>query len=105
MLFSSANMNESNKLPVEPKLEYLPNYEGCVICGNKTVNPHTLGLRFKVTDKGVETFFVSDAHKEGYNNIVHGGITSALLDETIERPSHPFFPRSAAWLYGSCSFG
>ena len=76
-------MNEPDTIPIDPKTGYLPTYEGCVICGDKTINPHTLGIRFRVTEKGVETSFVPDPRQEGYKNIVHGGIASALLDETI----------------------
>ena len=63
--------------------KYLPSYKGCMICGNKTVNPHTLSLRFRITDEGVETPFVSDYKQEGYKGVVHGGIIASILDETI----------------------
>ncbi len=62
---------------------YLPTYKGCIICGNKEHNPHALGIRFRATQDGAETTYVSDPRQEGYMNIVHGGIASALLDETI----------------------
>jgi len=63
--------------------KYLPTYGGCMICGQKEVNPNTLNLRFKAVANGVEVAFTPDSRHEGYKNIVHGGITSALLDETI----------------------
>jgi uncharacterized protein (TIGR00369 family) len=62
---------------------YLPTYKGCMICGNKAVNPCTLNLRFKVTDHGVETVFVPGENQEGFKGIVHGGMIASLLDETI----------------------
>jgi uncharacterized protein (TIGR00369 family) len=62
---------------------FLPTYKGCIICGDKASNPHTLNLRFRLTKNGVETSYTPDSKQEGYMNIVHGGITSALLDETI----------------------
>jgi uncharacterized protein (TIGR00369 family) len=63
--------------------KYLPTYQGCMVCGQKEVNPNTLNLRFKTVDGGVEVTFTTDSRHEGYKNIVHGGITCALLDETM----------------------
>ncbi|MBN2532517.1 MAG: PaaI family thioesterase [Spirochaetales bacterium] len=54
-----------------------------MICGDKTANPHTLHLRFRITGDGVETVFVPDEKQEGFKGIVHGGIVASLLDETI----------------------
>jgi len=62
---------------------YLPTYKGCIVCGDKSVNPHTLNLRFKITEDGVETTFVSEKTQEGFKGIVHGGVIASLLDETI----------------------
>jgi uncharacterized protein (TIGR00369 family) len=62
---------------------FLPTYRGCIVCGDKESNPHTLSLRFRATGDGVETSYTPDSLQEGYMNIVHGGIISALLDETI----------------------
>jgi uncharacterized protein (TIGR00369 family) len=63
--------------------QYLPTYKGCLVCGQKEVNPGTLNIRFKVTKEGVETEFTPCTHQEGYKNVVHGGIITAVLDETI----------------------
>ena len=63
--------------------KYLPTYKGCVVCGEKEINPHTLHLRFMITSEGVETVFVSDKNQEGYKGVVHGGIVASILDETI----------------------
>lgn len=62
---------------------YLPTYEGCLVCGEPEVNPSTLNRRFKVTNDGVEVEFQADARQAGYKDVVHGGIITALLDETI----------------------
>jgi uncharacterized protein (TIGR00369 family) len=63
--------------------KYLPTYKGCIVCGNKDINPNTMGLRFEINDDGVQTKLTPDYLREGYKNIVHGGITCSLLDETI----------------------
>ena len=62
---------------------FLPTYKGCLICGQPENNPSTLNLRFRVTDGGVEVPFKATSRQEGYKGIVHGGIITALLDETI----------------------
>ncbi len=54
-----------------------------MVCGQKNVNPCTLNLRFRVTDNGVEVPFKATSRQEGYKDIVHGGIISSVLDETI----------------------
>lgn len=63
--------------------KYLPTYKGCMVCGQKDVNPNTLNLRFVIVDGGVEVTFTPDSRHEGYKDVVHGGIICALLDETI----------------------
>jgi len=65
------------------KKQYLPTYKGCMLCGQKTVNPHALGLRFRITAEGVETPFTAEPVHQGYANITHGGMITAVLDETI----------------------
>jgi len=62
---------------------FLPTYEGCIICGQKRVNPSSMNLRLHTTPDGVEVEFKPEAVHEGYRNIVHGGVLCALLDETI----------------------
>ncbi len=66
-----------------PKETFLPTYEGCLVCGQPDVNPSTLNRRFKVTEDGVEVSFQADSRQAGYKGVVHGGIITALLDETI----------------------
>ena len=67
---------------MKPK-KYLPTYKGCIVCGHEKVNPNTMGLRFEMADDGVQTRLTPDYKREGYKNIVHGGIICSLLDETI----------------------
>lgn len=64
-------------------MKYLPTYKGCIVCGQKSVNPNTMGLRFEIAENGVQTCLTPDYKREGYKNIVHGGIICSLLDETI----------------------
>ena len=51
----------------------------CFVCGRK--NHGGLGLKFKLLDNGVvETEFDCVESLEGYEDILHGGIISSLLD-------------------------
>ncbi|MDZ4861464.1 MAG: PaaI family thioesterase [Candidatus Hydrogenedentes bacterium] len=60
---------------------YLPNSRTCFVCGEE--NFAGLQLRFFVEDGRVKTLFRPKEHHCGYNNVVHGGIVAALLDETM----------------------
>ncbi len=68
-------MNENNR--------FLPTYKGCIVCGEKDTNPNTLNVRFRIVEDGVEVPFTPDYRQEGYKGIVHGGVITSLLDETI----------------------
>lgn len=62
---------------------FLPTYQGCIVCGQKAVNPASMNLRFQTDNEYVFTDFMASSIYEGYKGIVHGGIISALLDEAI----------------------
>lgn len=54
-------------------------HANCVVCSS--ANEHCLGLSFAhLSDGSVEAMFGCDKVFEGYCNILHGGITSTLLD-------------------------
>jgi uncharacterized protein (TIGR00369 family) len=64
---------------------YLPTYDGCYVCGQN----HSRGLRarFFIGDEGqVHAHFKPDHTQTSYENIVHGGVISALLDEILGWP-------------------
>jgi uncharacterized protein (TIGR00369 family) len=69
--------------PGEPENPiYLPSYDGCYVCGQS----HPRGLRvrfFADEEKRVYARFLPDASQTGYDDIVHGGVVSTLLDELI----------------------
>jgi uncharacterized protein (TIGR00369 family) len=66
-----------------PHGKSLPTYDGCIVCGQRHVNPATMNLKFHTDGEGVFVEFIPSAIYEGYKGVVHGGIISALLDETI----------------------
>lgn len=53
------------------------------MCG--TENPHGLGVEFFDDGQRVWTELTPAPHHQGWPGVLHGGIVSALLDETIGR--------------------
>jgi len=61
---------------------FLPSYDGCYVCGQ--AHPRGLRIRFFADEgKCVYARFHPDQTQTGYDDIVHGGVVSALLDELI----------------------
>lgn len=55
----------------------------CIVCGK--ANPIGLRQRFVVEEDEYVTYFTPRKEHQGYKGIVHGGITSTLLDEVMAR--------------------
>lgn len=55
----------------------------CFVCGRE--NPHGLGVEFFDDGEYVWTDFTPADHHQGWPGVLHGGIVSAVLDETIGR--------------------
>ncbi|MGQ9570894.1 MAG: PaaI family thioesterase [Thermodesulfovibrionales bacterium] len=53
----------------------------CFVCGEK--NPYGFHLTFSLHDGKAVTEFIPMKVHQGYKDIVHGGIISTLLDETM----------------------
>jgi uncharacterized protein (TIGR00369 family) len=68
---------------VDEKMELMKRYPGCFVCGDK--NPIGLNVPFYVKDDKVVAEYVAGRHFEGYKDVLHGGILSALLDEVMIR--------------------
>lgn len=62
----------------------------CFGCGEN--NPIGLKLKFERTDEGVETVYVPDKRHQGYQDLLHGGLMSLVLDEAMV---------NAVWLSGT----
>ncbi|HUT02384.1 MAG TPA: PaaI family thioesterase [bacterium] len=63
----------------------LINDDFCFACGEK--NPYGLHLSFEYSDEGdvAWTYFVPDKSHEGWEGIVHGGITAVVMDEVAAK--------------------
>ena len=59
----------------------LPEFPGCFVCGKD--NQRGLRLTFHAEGDGIHAAFTPDQTLAGYDDTVHGGIISALLDEAI----------------------
>jgi uncharacterized protein (TIGR00369 family) len=56
----------------------------CFVCGES--NPAGVHVRFyEMADGSVEAHFAGQDHHQGYPGRMHGGVISAILDETIGR--------------------
>jgi len=72
----------------EDKNIKFPQYPGCFVCGQE--NPAGLRTRFKPLDKGAVGEYIPRQTHIGYENIIHGGIISSLLDEAVVWASFVF---------------
>ena len=65
----------------------------CMVCGVE--NDFGLKTRFHETDENeVIALFTPQQFHQSYPNVTHGGITAAILDETIGRAIMAFYDRS-----------
>jgi acyl-coenzyme A thioesterase PaaI-like protein len=62
-------------------MKTLPHTRGCFVCGE--ANPIGLKLRFETDGRIVQTRFVPQTRHVGFRGTVHGGLISAVLDETM----------------------
>lgn len=55
----------------------------CFACGDK--NPHGLKMKFQIDreKQAIHTIFTVEPTYQGWDGVVHGGIISTLLDETM----------------------
>lgn len=65
-------------------------HQQCIICGQH--NASSWGLKFTTDQQGItSTRFQSNETFQGYNNCIHGGIITTLLDATM---THCLFSRA-----------
>jgi acyl-coenzyme A thioesterase PaaI-like protein len=62
-----------------------PIYPNCPVCGDPSVNPASLGVRWQWDEqrRRVRGAFTPRAEHTGYAGILHGGILSSLFDECM----------------------
>ena len=63
-------------------MKQLPEHGSCFICGSE--NPHNVGLRWYVDEKGVvSSEFTLTSAQQGPPGHAHGGLSAAVLDEVM----------------------
>ena len=66
-------------------------HAGCMMCGDRSDNPHSLALSFDPhPDGSVSASCGIDRCFQGYQGVLHGGMISALLDAAM---THCLFAR------------
>jgi len=64
-------------------LERQPDSSMCFVCGRD--NPIGLHLTFYIEDQKIKATFTPGPEHQGWPGIMHGGIASTILDETVGR--------------------
>ncbi len=59
----------------------LPEYPNCYVCGKSNDRGFQLTFFYNKEKNIIETEFFLDEHYIGYENIIHGGVISTILDE------------------------
>ncbi len=81
---STALVAAGNRVDAERKAspEVINDHAFCLLCGK--LNPWSLRLSFIADGNGgVKTQFTATAVLQGYDGILHGGVTAALLDSAM----------------------
>ncbi len=60
-----------------------PEYNNCFMCGKD--NPFGLQLKFSYSEEETWADWVPERKYEGYDEVLHGGIIAALLDEVMAK--------------------
>ncbi len=84
-IFMEVYMNDSEAFTPPISMEtqdtsFLPTYPDCYVCGQQ----HPKGLRirfFADSEEGVHAWFDPRPDQTGYEDVVHGGVVGALMDE------------------------
>ncbi|MFQ5868687.1 MAG: PaaI family thioesterase [Candidatus Zixiibacteriota bacterium] len=58
-------------------------YENCLVCGDK--NEIGMNLPFTYDGEVAATEYTAESRFEGYKEVLHGGILTALLDEVMAK--------------------
>ncbi|HEV1996822.1 MAG TPA: PaaI family thioesterase [Candidatus Dormibacteraeota bacterium] len=58
-------------------------YQQCFVCGQH--NEHGLRTKYRQEGDRIITVFTGEARHQGFPGVVHGGLISSLLDETMGR--------------------
>jgi uncharacterized protein (TIGR00369 family) len=83
------NLVPEKRMNKNKKIRPLPTYPKCFVCGQD--NPRGLRIQFAAEADHVFAEFVPGPFLAGYENVVHGGIASTLLDEAVIWAVYAFY--------------
>ena len=74
---------ERARMDINPTLKPLRNRRDhhCFACGPQ--NPHGLKMTFYTDERSVYSWVTVPGHLRGWDNLIHGGVISAILDEIM----------------------
>lgn len=62
----------------------MQSHSHCMVCSDPKFNPHSLNLRFQLDAEGwTNSQFSVTAQHQSYHGLLHGGMTSTLLDAAM----------------------
>jgi uncharacterized protein (TIGR00369 family) len=67
------------------KLNYEPGYQGCFVCGKQNARGLRLDFALDPAHDEIVARFAFPQETQGFENIVHGGFVSMLLDESMAK--------------------
>ncbi len=67
------------------KVNYSGNYEGCFVCGKRNHAGLKLDFFYDREEEEVYTVWKPEHYMQGFEDIVHGGFISMLLDEVMAK--------------------
>jgi len=67
------------------KINYDNDYQDCFVCGKNNSLGFKLNFDYDKDKDEVYTIFKPQKYMQGYENILHGGFTSMLLDEVMAK--------------------
>jgi acyl-coenzyme A thioesterase PaaI-like protein len=82
LMAEQSALSDDNVIPDNWLNDYT-DYQRCFICGQQ--NHAGLRVRYRQEGERIVTEFTGDELHMGYPGVVHGGLISALLDETMGR--------------------
>jgi len=82
MMQESASAEGGRDIPDDWLNDY-SSYQQCFVCGQH--NEHGLRTRYRREGDRIVTEFTGQPRHQGFPGVVHGGLISSLLDETMGR--------------------
>lgn len=67
------------------RLDFSDNYQGCFVCGKENKYGLKMEFSYDEVEKEMYATYRFPQYMQGYENIVHGGFVSMVLDEVMAK--------------------